>query len=111
MVPAAEKVSLADGLVRLLELHHVLERLHVSRPSQKLKAHLVASVDSRFRSLDWEGGGIGDPERMIAHPSVHDTHDFILAAGSSMNDLESASLGVTLTILIRATADILTTWK
>lgn len=75
------------------------------------RAYLVASVHSGLRSLHWQGRRVGDPEGVVTDAAVHDAHDFILATGTGVDDLKSARLGMTLTILIKATAEILTTWK
>lgn len=77
--------------------------------SPRYQSHLIASIHSGLRSLNRKCRSVGDPEGVVTNAPVHDPHDFILSAGASVDDLALGVLRSTLTILIKATAEILTT--
>ena len=73
MIPADDQLILFHSIVTLVVVHHILHRL-------------IPRIHSRLGSLDGQRKGIHDVERAIPDFTIHEAHDFVLPAGTGVDD-------------------------
>jgi hypothetical protein len=73
MIPTNDHLILLHSTIPLIVIDHILHRL-------------VSCIDTRLGPLNGQGERVHDVERSILNLAVHQAHDLVLPAGTSVND-------------------------